>query len=283
MDPLKLSDYTGENKAVADAKDDAFDLMKAVSAARIRSTDKINPANYVLKINNVKKLSKGNISAWIGKAKSKKTFALSMIIAAIISGENLFNMFKSLIAGKVILFDTEQSKYDVQKVLKRIEKLAGTEFSDNLIVYGLRSYNPDERVLMIEHILKTTDNVDAIIIDGVRDLIYDILDAKEGAVIINKLMKWSEIYDFHLATVLHSNKGDGNARGHIGTELTNKAETIIRVEREEKDHSISYIEELFGRGKGIPKIAFQVDNQGMPSVIDVALGLDGIDGDDLPF
>jgi hypothetical protein len=34
----------------------------------------------------------------------------------------------------------------------------------------------------------------------------------------------------HIHTILHQNKADENARGHIGTELNNKAETVLEYE-----------------------------------------------------
>ena len=39
--------------------------------------------------------------------------------------------------------------------------------------------------------------------------------------------------------LLHQNKGDEHARGHIGTELSNKAETVLQVEKDEKNPGVS--------------------------------------------
>ena len=275
---LLLSDNSSEKESV-------FNIEEEIKKARVRLTDKIDPDVFIMAIDSVDKFSKGNISLWIGKAKSKKTFALSMFVAAIIGGLRLFGKFNSNVKGKVILFDTEQSKNDVYKVLLRISKLAGSKVADNIIVFGLRSYNPEQRVKMVIKILDQFKNVnvEAIVIDGVRDLIYDINDAKEGTNIVSHLMKWSEVYNFHLAVVLHSNKGDGNARGHIGTELVNKSEVIIKIEREEKDHSISYFEEQWGRGKGTDPFAFQINKDGLPEVIDTTYGTDGINPDEFPY
>lgn len=63
-------------------------------------------------------------------------------------------------------------------------------------------------------------DVGLLIIDGIRDLMYDINSPSESTDLINLLMRWSSGYDLHIHTVLHLNKGDDNTRGHIGTELT---------------------------------------------------------------
>lgn len=43
-------------------------------------------------------------------------------------------------------------------------------------------------------------------------------------------MQWTDDRQIHIHTILHQNKNDENARGHIGTELNNKAETVMQVE-----------------------------------------------------
>ena len=39
-------------------------------------------------------------------------------------------------------------------------------------------------------------------------------------------------YDLHIHCVLHLNKGDNNVRGHIGTEMSNKAETVLVINKD---------------------------------------------------
>jgi hypothetical protein len=47
-----------------------------------------------------------------------------------------------------------------------------------------------------------------------------------------KLLNWTHEYNSHIITIIHQNKGDGNARGHIGTELINKAELVLSVTKD---------------------------------------------------
>ncbi|MDG2194261.1 MAG: AAA family ATPase [Polaribacter sp.] len=241
------------------------EFWQEVLRKRITSTDDIKQNEYLLKIDNTNKFSRGNISGWIGLAKSKKTFALTMFVSALVGCMRLFSKFNANSRNNVLYIDTEQSPADVQRITKRIKKIVGKE--EGLFMYGLRPLSPKQRIVAIELLLKK-HQVDVLVIDGVRDLLMDINNAVESTEVITLLMKWSYDYDIHIATVLHQNKGDGNSRGHIGTELNNKAETILRISKNETDTSISSIEEVFGRGKGFKKFNFRINDHGLPEVID---------------
>ena len=72
-------------------------------------------------------------------------------------------------------------------------------------------------------------------------MVYDINSPSESTKVISLLMTWTGERHIHIHTILHQNKGDENARGHIGTELSNKAETVLQVEKDEKDPDISTV------------------------------------------
>ncbi len=238
-----------------------------ISCDRIRATDKILKQPAVLLVDGLAKLTKGNISAWKGKAKSKKTFALTLTIASLIKGSSIHEKFQPVSKGKTAWVDTEQSPFDAYKVVKRLEYMCGGE--ENLLFYGLRRYSPDVRVSKIEKLLlEHGDELDTLIIDGLRDLIYDINDIKECTNILTKLMAWSIDYDIHISVVLHSNKGDGNMRGHLGTELGNKCETVFSVTKDENVKDVSLITEDFGRGKEIEEFKLIINKDGIPEVLD---------------
>ena len=67
----------------------------------------------------------GNFSASVGKPKSKKTFNVSAIVAAALSGKEILNYKAKLPEGRrrILYIDTEQSKYHCHKVMERIFKL----------------------------------------------------------------------------------------------------------------------------------------------------------------
>ncbi len=51
------------------------------------------------------------------------------------------------------------------------------------------------------------EGIGLVIIDGIRDLMYDINSPSESSELINLLMRWSSEYNLHIHTVLHLNKG----------------------------------------------------------------------------
>ena len=212
------------------------DVVKKWHESRISMTEEYDTGAVVIQVDGIPIGTLGNFSASIGKAKSKKTFNVSAMTAAALSGEKVLTYEVSLPEDKkkILYVDTEQSKAHCKKTLARILALAnlpdGTD-TDRLEFLSLRKYTPKERIEIIECALATTEGIGLVIIDGVRDLLFDINAPLEATQITSILMRWTDEYQIHIHTILHQNKGDENARGHIGTEINNKAETVIQWKR----------------------------------------------------
>lgn len=70
-----------------------------------------------------------------------------------------------------------------------------------------------------------------VILDVVTDLITNFNDPSESMKIVDLLNKTTNEYDVTFVCVIHENpNGEGKARGHAGTELTNKATTVIGLD-----------------------------------------------------
>lgn len=207
----------------------------------------------------------GNFSAVIGKAKSKKTFMVSMALAAALKNDVILEKFAAKMPDAqphVVLIDTEQSKFHVQKVIKRVCTLAGITRPENFDCYGLRSLTTKERINAVDLIIENTQNLGFVVIDGIKDLVGDINKPEEANDIVGRLLKWSEEKNIHICVVLHQNKNNDNARGHIGTEITNKAETVLSVTKE--DQNSSSVKAEFCRDMEFPPFSFSVNQEGLP-------------------
>ena len=79
-------------------------------------------------------------------------------------------------------------------------------------------------------------------------------------------MEWSSKYNIHIHCVLHLNKGDNNVRGHIGTEMNNKAETVLVISKNTNNPNISEVKALHIREKEFKPFAFTVNEQGLPEL-----------------
>lgn len=209
----------------------------------------------------------GNFSLIIGKAKSRKTFFITIALAAAVRNDFVLNRFKGTFPdkqGTVLFFDTEQGKYHVQKAVKRVLKLSGMPEPKNFTAFGLRKFAPAERLLLIEEAINNTPDLGMVVIDGVRDLVTSINDEEQATMIASKLLKWSEEKNIHIVCVLHQNKGDNNARGHIGSELQNKAESVLSVAKSTEDGDISIVSPQYCREKEFEPFAFSIDKDGLP-------------------
>ena len=99
-------------------------------------------------------------------------------------------------------------------------------------------------------------------------MVYDINSPGESTRIISKLMQWTDDRQIHIHTILHQNKGDENARGHIGTELNNKAETVLLVEKDKGNGDISSVSAMHIRAMDFEPFAFRINDSALPELIE---------------
>lgn len=238
----------------------------------LKATDEYAVPPEILRVNGSTIGTLGNFSASTGKAKSKKTFNVSAIVAAALSNCEVLCYAANFPTDKrkVLYIDTEQSKYHCQKVMKRILRLAGLSTSQecpNLLFVAMRELSPEKRRIVIDHMLSNIEGIGLVVIDGIRDLMYDINNPTESTEIINLLMRWSSGFNLHIHTVLHLNKGDDNTRGHIGTELNNKAETVLQVTKSQTDANISEVRAMHIRDKDFEPFAFRINEESLPELV----------------
>ena len=242
-------------------------------SARLFITDEFESPPVILKVFNSVIGTLGNFSASTGKAKSKKTFNVCAIVAAAMTNGTVLNYSASLPPGKrkVLYIDTEQSDFHCKRVLSRILRLARLPLDthpDSLIFLCLRKYETKDRLKKIEEAIYEIDNLGLVVIDGIRDLAHDINSPTESTDLITKLMRWTDERKIHIHTVLHLNKGDDNTRGHLGTELNNKAETVLQVTKDEFDKDISSVAPMFIRDRDFDPFAFRINDRSLPEQVE---------------
>lgn len=274
MGEIKLNDKFFTHIEVEEKSTNHIDLM--LNDAKINPSDEISPPPVCWEIVNENGDTStigtlGNISLIIGKAKSRKSFFICLSVSATTKNGLLLNRFRGTLnpfKSDVLYFDTEQGRYHVQKAVKRVCSLVDNVNPETLHTYGLRKYSPSQRLAMIEHAIYSNDHVGFVVIDGIRDLINSINDEAEATMISSKLLKWSEERNIHIVCVLHQNKGDNNARGHLGTELVNKAETVLSVSKSPENKNISIVEAEYCRGKEPEPFGFEINEIGLPMLSD---------------
>jgi hypothetical protein len=246
-----------------------IDLSAILKENTIKASEVYRNPPCVMYIDDTPISTLRNFSASTGKAKAKKTFMISAMVAAALSGKKILQFNASLPPERkrILYIDTEQSRYHCHNVLSRILKMAGypeTVDNPNLDFISLREYSACIRVQVIEYVLSTRSGYGLVVIDGLRDLLIDINSISESVELTDKLMRWSSQYDLHIHVVIHLNKGDDNIRGHIGTELSNKAETVIVVSRNKVDGNVSEVHPTHMRDRDFSPFAFRIDDNGVP-------------------
>lgn len=263
------------------------ELESYLRQGEIKASEKPPVPPQVLWVGDCTIATFGNFSASTGKAKSKKTFNITAMVAAALTNSTVLNYRASFPEGKrqILYFDTEQSRYHCHNVVERIYRLAGLSLNKEdkrIKFYGLREFTPTLRIALIDYALRTFDGVGLVIIDGLRDLMYDINNAKESTDVMTMLMAWTSKYDLHIHCVLHLNKNDNNTRGHIGTELENKAETVLIISKNKQDANISEVRPMHMRDKEFSSWAFHIDDNSLP-VLDVGYHVTVVKPKDKPL
>ena len=233
------------------------ELAFCIEESAVRAADACEQSPAVLRVDGSVIGTLGNFSASIGKAKSKKTF-------------NVAASFPEEKRG-ILYIDTEQGRPHCQQVLRRILRLARLPEErdpDNLVMLTLRKFPPDMRLAIVDHAIGTIPHLGLVIIDGIRDLLYDINSPKEATDIISRFMQWTDDRQIHIHTILHQNKNDENARGHIGTELNNKAETVMQIEVDKEERSISVVEAIHIRDREFEPFAFRINSETLPELVE---------------
>ena len=74
-----------------------------------------------------------------------------------------------------------------------------------------------------------------LVIDGSRDYVINSNDPSESMKLTNQLLYWAYQHKLHIINIVHSIRMEGGrskTKGTFGSELDNKAETIVSLQRQ---------------------------------------------------
>ena len=266
LNPLTQSDIDKHLKAME------YDLAKERVEPYIVDMSKQLPEVLPLvSINGSCICSVGNISAVCGEAKSRKTFLTSGLVASAMAiPYNKLNNFQIVDKNHnldVLWVDTEQGEMHVRKVVDRISEMTGAKLGGlisepRLTTLALRELAPHERKQRMYDAMRLM-HYDLVVIDGIADLQRNTNDLEESDALVTELMALSTLAETHILCVLHTNPGSDKARGHLGSSLQRKAETVLFVHRVGET---SVVEPQFCRNEPFERFAFSINEAGIPEV-----------------
>ena len=263
----------------AQAKAFEWDLMEErINEHTLDMTKELPELHPLISIGGSCVCSRGNISAICGEAKSKKTFLTSALVASAMAMpskriDNFANGDQNM-DMRVLWIDTEQGEMHVRRVVERISEMTGAKLGGviaepRLTTLLMRELAPMERynllVDAIYHNIKVLP-FDLIVIDGIADLQRNTNDLEESDALVGALMRLSTQTNTHIICVLHTNPGTDKARGHLGSSLQRKAESVIFVHRVGE---CSIVEPQFCRNEPFERFAFTISERGIPQLCDL--------------
>lgn len=232
----------------------------------------------------------GGIQALSGQKKNGKSIFASILMATALSSGSSTSRFATRFPGlrlrqstinllghepRVLYVDTEQEKENTDKVIERAKWLAEMEshvHNERLTIQWLRAIPEDEDPTEYrkQALLYAIDKVhpDLVLIDGIRDLVHDFNDIDESSRLINELMALSTKHNMCVWCTLHmnprpSNDDESKMRGHLGTELGNKASDVFTMKKK-KDKTAGLItftmQQLDARGKDIDELVLTLND-----------------------
>lgn len=183
----------------------------------------------------------------------KSSFAWALVQAAV-TGEYLgFRAAKSGL--RCLIVDTEMSAADVGRKAGALAEACGISIhasaTDRVQILRLRraekgdasadGVTPAEwRFRLLEETLEGA-SFDLAIVDGVHDFCNDVMDNEASVEASRRLQALAEQYDCAILCVLHINKGNGETRGHLGSQLQRDCSDFFRLERQTDATGVQYV------------------------------------------
>ncbi len=196
-----------------------------------------------------------------GKAGVHKSRLAETICAALLktpdSNRDLLDFKTNLLSRYAVCYvDTERNLSDqLPYSLQQIQLKAGYTIQDN--PYGfdyisLLEFAREERFDMLniylEHIRKQFPMHLFIVLDVITDCVFNFNDTKDSMKLIDMMNQSINRYDVTFLCLIHENPGNTDkARGHLGTEILNKASTVLQIgfEKDAQNHNTDLIKVNF--------------------------------------
>ena len=273
IDPISEAlSHAGESSAVSPT-------LARMFQRELTPDMQLPPMEFLMRLFGEPCFPRRELVAITGRAKSGKTFVMSIIMLMGVIDRILQFERDGKEPLKVLWFDTEQSKQSTLDIIQnRIVEMyhrkvdPDTPFPNECLrTFNVRFDNCEMRrqgFLELVPFIKP----DLVILDGIRDLVTDINDGAEAQRIMEEMLALAQANNCCIIAVLHQNKSgeSRDPRGWLGTELLNKAFDVFAAEKMkiQDGHGTRFVfklEQLYTRKYDIEQqLYFQVDEDGLP-------------------
>lgn len=201
-----------------------------------------------------------------GKTGVHKSRYLELLISSVLSKSTIENgayvKYNNEYSKNVtvVLVDTERSyDYNLPKAIQSIKMMSGYSINAKMTNFQYTSLINVERQdrfqALREYVVelrKSTRDHLLVVLDIVTDCLGNFNDISESMQLIDLMNKFMIELDASFICVIHENPSEGSnkARGHIGTEIQNKATTQIQLTFKDDDRQLLELNFLKNRNTG---------------------------------
>lgn len=182
-----------------------------------------------------------NLATITAASKAGKSVVIEAMLASAMATANSADClsFKSSNPQSFALlhFDSEQSPDDhwhgISRALKRAGRTAPPKFLHSYCLTGLEGKQAWQCISeAIRVAAEVHGGIHSILIDGVADFVANVNDPAECNAFVATLHGIAIERDCSIIGVIHFNPGGEKTRGHLGSQLERKAETNLRLDKE---------------------------------------------------
>lgn len=218
-------------------------------------------------------LWRGGKSFVCAVAKARKTTALTLFTAILLGKDEAANGFYAMPGCRVLFVDTEQARYDTQKIAERVARLCGKSRKDmeNLQVLSLNHF--DYRI--IKGVIETAIikfRPDVVMLDNWTDCVKSVLDEADCVSFSQDLRALAETYNLAIFSVIHANESAGEQPKFRGWAIEEARKSDLTLYLKDMSESTDpelqgdYSRARFGkcRGRKPEEFAISLDEEGLP-------------------
>lgn len=268
---MRLKEEEIEEISVEKKSDTIFNKYEHL---RITENSKIVVPSPIVSIGDNTIITESNLCVISGQPKEgKSSFVYYIISQAILPFFGIINnitweevtVARNVDNKAVIHIDTEQAIHNHVNAYKNIIcKLSGLDKPpDYFHSYNLRGEEIKECKNVIGSLAfacnQKYNGIHLIVIDGIADLLKNVNDEEESNLLVHSLEKLARNYKCPIIVIIHTNPGSTKQRGHLGSQLQRKAESVLLVK---KEGDKSYVEPQFLRNasnNNVPLVQFTFD------------------------
>lgn len=255
-------------KSIFGISSEQVEAYKSLFVASLIDPDKPEPEpETLLSYKGTQILWRGCKGVVCGVAKTRKTTALTILSAIMIGKDETINGFKAVAGLRLLYVDTEQSRFDSQRILRRVAELNKATTKDICCNVANLSRQTPEEIKGVMEVALQVKKYDVIILDNWTDCVTSVMDDVDCTRFSRQLRELAETYNIGILSVIHANenakKDDRpDLRGWAKEETRKSDITLYLLDKGD------YSQVIFGKCRGKRPDGFCVshDMEGLPCI-----------------